>query len=255
MLQWVAGNEEECWSDALAVERDRESQRRRASNRTGPIERRTKPPNTTGSNSPPTATDTAETKQKHLRVKRLVNYGEWSKAMGALLSNGTADITDNVLSQLREKHPTRTEPIAHPGPYPGWSDSTKNTHAPNSMELDPDTDDPNGGVDSQDSHQPATHMNMNIDQGGLRAPLTENTTLNYPSLVVKTKDILQAAKGARKLTSGGLQQITPWHLKRALLSSSNENCASTAAHLATRWAKGDYCVSLGGMTAESKLIP
>ena len=148
MLQWVAGNTEECWSDALAVERDRESQRRRTSNRTGPIERRAKPPNTTVSNSPPTATDEAATKQKHLRVKRLVNYGEWSKAMGALLSNGTADITDNVLSQLREKHPTRTEPIAHPGPYPGWSDSTSNTHAPNNsmeLELDPDTDDPNGG--------------------------------------------------------------------------------------------------------------
>ena len=95
---------------------------------------------------------------------------------------------------------------------------------------------------------------MNIDQGGLHAPPTEKTTLEYPSLVVKAKDILQAAKGARKLTSGGLQQITPWHLKRALLSSSNENCASTAAHLATRWAKGDYCLSLGELTAESKLI-
>ena len=74
------------------------------------------------------------------------------------------------------------------------------------------------------------------------------------SLVVKTEDILQAARGARKLTSGGLQQITPWHLKRALLSSSNEDCACTATLLATRWAKGDFCQSLGELTAESKLI-
>ena len=97
-------------------------------------------------------------------------------------------------------------------------------------------------------------MHMDIDQDGTPAPMIEKVKLNYPSLVVKAEDILQAAKGARKLTSGGLQQITPWHLKRAMLSSSNENCANTAAHLATRWAKGDFCLTLGELTAESKLI-
>ena len=45
---------------------------------------------------------------------------------------------------------------------------------------------------------------MNIDQGEPHAPPTEKTTLDYPSLDVKAKDILQAAKGVRKLTSGGL---------------------------------------------------
>ena len=95
---------------------------------------------------------------------------------------------------------------------------------------------------------------MDIDRDLTPVPKAENERLNYPSLVVNTEDILQAAKDARKLTSGGLQQITPWHLKRAMLSSANDNCARTAAHLATRWAKGDFCLTLGELTAESKLI-
>ena len=85
---------------------------------------------------------------------------------------------------------------------------------------------------------------MDIDQEGVHAPPMKKTTLDYPSLMVKTKDILQAVRGARKLTSGGLQQITPCHLTSAMLSSSNENCASTAAHLTTHWTKCHYCLSL-----------
>ena len=56
------------------------------------------------------------------------------------------------------------------------------------------------------------------------------------------------------MTSGGLQQITPWHLKRAILATSNEDCATAAAHLATRWSKGDFPLLLGELAAESKLI-
>ena len=88
--------------------------------------------------------ETAEIKKKHLRAKRLVNYGEWSKALGALLCEGTADITDNVLLQLRNKHPTRAKPIAFPSPYPDWSEITVNKLAYSSMELDPSTDEPGG---------------------------------------------------------------------------------------------------------------
>ena len=95
---------------------------------------------------------------------------------------------------------------------------------------------------------------MDIDRDQTPVPKAENERLNYPSLVVNIEDILQAATDARKLTSGGLQQITPWHLKRAMLSSANDNCARTTAHLATRWDKGDFCLILGELTAKSKLI-
>ena len=63
--------------------------------------------------------------------------------------------------------------------------------------------------------------------------------LNFPSLTVTAEDIRKAVKDVRRLTSGGLQQVTPWHLKRAILATANEDCATAAAHLATRWSKGD----------------
>ena len=80
-------------------------------------------------------------------------------------------------------------------------------------------------------------------------PETE-TPLNFPSLSVTAEDIRKAVKDVRRLTSGGLQQVTPWHLKRAILATSNEDCATAAAHLATRWSKGDFPLLLGELAAE-----
>ena len=97
-------------------------------------------------------------------------------------------------------------------------------------------------------------MHINQDRSHISQWDNHNHKLNCPSLTVTAEDILQAAKNAKRLTSGGLQQITPWHLRRALLSSPNNNCANTAANLAARWAKGDYCLTLGKLAAESKLI-
>ena len=42
------------------------------------------------------------------------------------MSHGTSDTIENVLSQLREKHPQRKHKIVHPGLYPGWSKLTEN---------------------------------------------------------------------------------------------------------------------------------
>ena len=58
--------------------------------------------------------------------------------MGALLSNGTADITGNILAQLRKKHPPRNNPIVHPGPYPGWFQLTEDTNLYSEKDPNPD---------------------------------------------------------------------------------------------------------------------
>ena len=50
-----------------------------------------------------------------------------------------------------------------------------------------------------------------------------------------------------------LQQITPWHLKRALLATSDEDCAIKGPLLATRWGRGDSTAPLGELVAEAKL--
>ena len=90
-------------------------------------------------------------------------------------------------------------------------------------------------------------------QGPERGP-ENDAPLNFPSLTVTADDIRKAAKDVRRLTLGGLQQVTPWHLKRAILGSSSEGCATAAAHLSTRWCTGDYPLLLGELAAESKLI-
>ena len=81
-----------------------------------------------------------------------------------------------------------------------------------------------------------------------------DASLNFPSLTVTADDVRMAVKDVRRLTSGGLQQVTPWHLRRAILASANEDCATAAAHVATRWSKGDYPLPPGELAAESKLI-
>ena len=57
-----------------------------------------------------------EERRKWDSAKRLVNIGEYRKAISALRSNGTATITDSVLDQLRKKHPKRARPISRPRP-------------------------------------------------------------------------------------------------------------------------------------------
>ena len=80
------------------------------------------------------------------------------------------------------------------------------------------------------------------------------TGVSFPSISVNKDDILKAASNAKRYTSGGLQQITPWHLKRALLATSDEDCAIKLPLLATRWGRGDSTPPLGELVAEAKLI-
>ena len=126
------------------------------------------------------------------------------------------------------------------------TDPGPTTHTDRGMEIIPDEKDQTVRGDLWFS-----------DNESSRVPEREpehNAPLNFPSLTVTADDIRKAVKDVRRLTSGGLQQVTPWHLKRAILASSSEDCATAAAHLATRWSKGDYPLLLGELAAESKLI-
>ena len=57
---------------------------------------------------------TKEQKKKFKRAKNLLNVGEVSKAMRAMLSNGVADVNDEVLNQLQAKHPSRPAVVRLP---------------------------------------------------------------------------------------------------------------------------------------------
>ena len=253
------------------------------------------------------ASNETEKRRKWDSAKRLVNIGEYRKAVSALRSNGTAIITENVLDQLKRKHPRRTRPINRPRPpFVESEDRNHNEDDDWDMLLPPPPEDnkfvhnPSHASGANPSPPPNDHQsvtlgtNMDIEFGdrntdpGLtahtdrgmeiipdekdqtvggdqyssdiessRGPECEpehDALLNFPSLTVTANDIRKAAKDVRRLTSGGLQQVTPWHLKRAILASSSEDCATAAAHLATRWSKGDYPLLLGELAAESKLI-
>jgi len=52
--------------------------------------------------------------KKYKRAKSLVNVGEVSKAMSAILSNGVAKVDSEVLSQLSAKHPSRPRAVRLP---------------------------------------------------------------------------------------------------------------------------------------------
>ena len=209
--------------------------------------------------------------KKFDRAKLLVNVGEYSQAMSSLLSNGTAPITEATLLQLSSKHPERSKPVCWPDPHPReTSEPRTGQHQPvipmgaqmdiasihPQMDIDrpEETAHPKMDIDNHEEKDPEkTTANMEIETevGWSEAP---EPGVGFPSISVNKNDILRAASSAKRYTSGGLQQITPWHLKRALFASSDNDCAIKASLLATRWGRGDFTTHLGELVAESKLI-
>ena len=73
-------------------------------------------------------------------------------------------------------------------------------------------------------------------------------------MIVDAEIVEKAAQTARRTTAGGLQQITPWHLRRAIFADTNHQTATIAARLATRWGRGDFSPLVGELTAEGRLL-
>ena len=223
MMRWLAGEHEECWQTAITIEHRRQTRikRRNLQRQKGFINRednRENDPQLLGEQL------TKEQKQRYRRARNYVNVGELGKGMTAIRSNGIAPVDENVLTQLRSKHPLRQKAVALPP-----LDEFKTEYA--------DIDQKIGHISQEYSQHVAKILDSIL-----------------PSVTVTAENILSAAKSARRLTSGGLQQITPWHLKRALLADTNQAGAIAASRLATRWARGDFSSSLGELVAEAQLI-
>ena len=72
-----------------------------------------------------------------------------------------------------------------------------------------------------------------FNQDGSQVTAAEEAELKskdktYPSLIINAEQILTAARKAKRLTSGGLQHVSPWLLKRALLEDTTQGCATIA---------------------------
>ena len=57
---------------------------------------------------------TKEQMKMYKRAKNYVNFGELSKAMASIRSNGIAEVTSDVLDQLQAKHPRRRRVVEFP---------------------------------------------------------------------------------------------------------------------------------------------
>ena len=286
MLQWIAGLHDICWEDAIEIEKGRTKQRNAAHKRKSQNPAPSEPQNLTGIEK--------ALQRKYDRAKRLVNVGEYSQAMSSLLSNGTAPITDAVLEQLNFKHPKRSRTICWPHPpetFLSPTDASRPSAPPMTSQKHPGTKKKSSNVPVKitpttirDTLSPKTKntdkhmeidigwkttprpMDIDIDNGEEKDPLKYASDIKaekkpapepgvgFPSITVSKSDILQSVSSAKRYTSGGLQQITPWHLKRALLATSDDDCATKASLLATRWGRGDFTASLGELVAEAKLI-
>ena len=82
MLEWISGNREFCWQDVVFIETKRTKTRKAQQNKRQDKGEATE------------LTKKSAMEKKYLRAKRLVNAGEFSKAKTALLSSGTAHISE-----------------------------------------------------------------------------------------------------------------------------------------------------------------
>ena len=169
---------------------------------------------------------TKEQMMMYKRAKNYVNVGELSKAMSSIRSNGIAEVNNSVLDELKAKHPTRQSAVELPS-------------------LEQIRMDKEEFIEDDESKEESQEFSRYVSDA-INAVL--------PSVVVGAEQILHAAKKARRLTSGGLQQITPWLLKRALEANPKQEGAVAAGRLVTRWAQGDFESTLGELVAESQLI-
>ena len=110
MRNWMAGNEDVYWQKANDVEQERQrlfNKKKECS--WNELNARDKYAVDQNSFQKEIGALSNEQKRKFKRVKNLLNVGEVSKAMSALLSNGIAKVDDQVLNQLKEKHPPRSD--------------------------------------------------------------------------------------------------------------------------------------------------
>ena len=238
MVQWITGLRGRCWDEALDIEKDRQKNRRAARSRQrGQYPRQ-----------PKQTTEKKESlKRKFDNAKRFVNVGEYSQAINSLLSNGTAPITDSVLQQLSEKHPTRTQPVRWPRP-PGTVEFLRPTVLSEKFSKSTLTSPVEQTRTEKQSKRESEHAVPSKPAGSIRPqrldiddrmevdedekPDKPATTTNrekcsppeirgtgFPSISATKDDILRAVGASKSYTSGDLQQITTWLLKRATLAT------------------------------------
>ena len=104
-----------------------------------------------------------------------------------------------------------------------------------------------------DEKEPVVKPEIAVSESLLK--LQKSIENDFQAVQIHWEDIVGVAKRAKKSTGGGLCQLTPWHLRAAVLNSSGNKCAKMFALWANRWARGDFDTNLGAVLLMSRLIP
>ena len=119
-----------------------------------------------------------EEKQMYKRAKNYVNVGELRKSTTAISSNGSAIVDDEVLAQLRSKHPKRPQVVTLP-PMDAYKRSCIHS----------------GNAEEEKAEETLEEFSRHVSEI-LNPVLT--------SVTVTADQILSAVKTAQRLSFGGL---------------------------------------------------
>ena len=176
----------------------------------------------------------------------LTNDGELRKAFATMVQRGVAPPTADIVDQLKAKFPVRRNEVC-------WPNHDRINHLRNLVEktqtqMDLDDD---GSIEEEENSIGNSEESLTKSLLDLQKSIQND----FQEVQIQWQDIVLAASRAKKSTGGGLCQLTPWHLKSAVMNSSGNKCAKMLALWANRWAQGDFDTDLGAIIAMSRLIP
>ena len=217
--KWEAGEFEDVWREAKDIEEKRRVARRKRRRR---AQRLKKPP-----------------KKRDPRRQRLdtaawhCQNGDNRRAVQAVTSHGVARPEEgDTLAQLRGQHQTRRHQVERPTRE--WVENERASYETDEKESTPELE-----------------LSPELPEPGIPSPPIVRANDPDPeekltfSATVTAEEVLAAAKESVKGTTGGLDQLTPWILRRAIEASPGNRLAKVVARIANRTAAGHYS-DLGG---------
>ena len=130
-----------------------------------------------------------------------------------MVQRGVAPPTDDIVAQLRKKFPRRKNRVN----WPNKERIDRLRHLVEKTELEMDLDESNEKGASS-SWKPEVSCESLLD-------LQNSIQNDFQAIQVQWEDIVLAASRAKKSTGGGLCQLTPWHIKSAVMNSAGNKCA------------------------------
>ena len=175
MTRWLAGEVDECWTEATKIQSRRQAQRQRK-----------KKADSKKPQPAPEQIHQRELERKQRRVAGLVRMGDRSKAMRAVESLPMLDTSDPaVFEQLQSLCPSSEEEVKFP-------------------------------TTEQIEEYRRADAALNPEAAEFCERTTEIVDESCRGVVVTAKMILEAVGKAGRITAGGLNQITPFHVQRTL---------------------------------------